>query len=52
MASPAVMEPPGELMYSENVLLRILSLEKEHLRDDKVGHLVVNGCAKENDVVA
>ena len=51
IARPAVIEPPGELMYSEISRLRILGGQEQHLGDDQVGHVVVNGRAQENNVL-
>ncbi len=48
---PAVTEPPGELMYKIDVLRRFLGLQIKHLRDDQVGHVVVNRRADEHDAV-
>jgi len=46
------MEPPGELNVERNVLLGVFALEEEHLGHDEIGHLVVDGRAEKNDVVA
>ncbi len=35
-----------------NVLFRVFAGEEEHLRDDEIGHLVVDRRAKKDDVVA
>jgi len=46
-----VIDPPGELMFRERCLSRILSFEKQKLRDDQVRDRVVDGLAEEDDVV-
>ena len=35
-----------------NVLFRILALQKQHLGDDEIGDLVVDGSTKKDNVVA
>ena len=40
MASPAVMEPPGLLMYSQISPGRVLRFEEEELGDDQVGEVI------------
>ena len=35
-----------------NVFFRILALQKKHLGDDEIGHLVVNRSTKKDNVVA
>ena len=42
----------GRVDVKMHVLLRVFAGEKEHLRHDQVGHLVVDGRAQKDNVVA
>jgi hypothetical protein len=42
----------GRVDVERDVLFRVLALQKQHLGNDEIGHLVVNGRAKKDDVVA
>src|SRR5919107_1231920 len=48
---PALIEPPGELMYSD-VLLAVRRGEQQELGADPVRHLVVDLAAEEDDPLA
>jgi hypothetical protein len=51
IASPAVIDPPGLLMYSWMSLSGSSASEEQHLRDHEVGNLVVDRRADEDDAV-
>ncbi len=50
MARPAVMESAGRIDVQRNIFFRIFGSQEQHLRDDQIGDVVVNGSAQENDV--
>ena len=43
---------PGRVDVEEDVLLRVLGLEEEELRDDQVRQVVADGRAQDDDAVA
>ena len=51
MPRPAVTEPPGELMYREMSLSGSVALQVQKLGHDRVGHVVVDLLAQEDDAV-
>ena len=51
IARPAVTLPPGTVDVHVDVLLRVLLLEEEQLRDDEVRQVIVDRAADEDDSV-
>ena len=52
MASPEVTDPPGRVDVEMDVLLGVLGLQEQELRDHEIRDVVVDGAAEEDDAVA